>query len=100
MAERDEAIWCPEMGLGCDRCVTLWCAVPGWRQGEGSISGHVLSMERFLLSIGFYCLSAHSGRQPQHFRGSGVIAGSSRQVQTNDSRNPCQKQSPEQPAYL
>ena len=61
MAERDEAIWRPEMGLGCDRCVTLWCAVPGWRQGEGSISGHVPSMERFLLSIGFYCLSLTPG---------------------------------------
>ena len=71
MAEQDEAIRCPEMGLGCGRYVTLWCAVPGRRRDEGSTGGHVPSMERFLLRLGFLPFLQTSGRQPQHCRGSG-----------------------------
>ncbi|WP_278361698.1 hypothetical protein, partial [Stutzerimonas kunmingensis] len=62
MAEQDQAIRCPEMGLSSDRYVTLWCAVPGRRRDEGSTGGHVPSMERFLLRIGFLPFLQTSGR--------------------------------------
>lgn len=99
MAEQDEAIRCPEMGLGCDRCVTLWCTVPDRRRDEGSISGHAPSMERFLLRIGFLLFLQTSGRQPQHCRGSGSCRINT-SSQINDPRTFCQNQPPEQSAYL